>query len=217
MDSAIALPAVRPSPPAAVDIAALVGAEAWARLSPAVRRRFACAHRAAPVTYSGGMRFRRSSAGLLFALAAMLIGSPLPIAQADDCPTRVAVGDDGRGGVVWARSIHFPGRPPQQVVSTKRMGAGRLRGRLLECVRGGLGMVLDVAERDGGLVFTSRRYFLALGPLALPLPHLVTPGRCTVTHTDAGPGRFRFTLAMRHPLWGETFHQDGLFDDPEAP
>jgi hypothetical protein len=36
-----------------------------------------------------------------------------------------------------------------------------------------------------------------------------------VSHRDLGAGRFRFTLAMTHPLWGQTFHQTGVFADPE--
>lgn len=217
MVATIAVPGRTAHPPA-VDIPSLLGADAWACLPAPIRRRFAAAHRAAPVVYAGRMRYRRSAVGLLFALAARLCGGPLPLRQADDCPTDVAVYGDGRGGVVWARSIHFdPAAPPHRVISTKRMASRQADiGRLLECVRGGFGMVLDVAERDGALVFESRRYFLDLGPVALPIPHLLTPGRCTVTHSDAGAGRFRFTLVMRHPFWGTTFHQTGLFDDPEG-
>ncbi|RYF52847.1 MAG: hypothetical protein EOO29_57410, partial [Comamonadaceae bacterium] len=37
---------------------------------------------------------------------------------------------------------------------------------------------------------------------------------CRVAHTDLGAGQFRFTLSMVHPLWGETFHQSGVFTDP---
>jgi hypothetical protein len=47
-----------------------------------------------------------------------------------------------------------------------------------------------------------------------PVPAWLTPGVCRVTHTDLGHGFFRFTLAMVHPLWGETFHQSGVFADP---
>lgn len=215
MSAAVARPAFDADPAVAVDIAALLGPDAWSRLAPAVRRRFAAGHMAAPITYAGRMQLRRSRAGWLIALLAGALGSPLPVAQADDCPTDVAVSSDGRGGIVWARSIHLPGGAVQRVVSTKRIGSGQAAGRLLECVRGGLGMVLDVSERDGALVFESRRYFLAVGPLTLPLPHVLTPGRCIVTHADAGPSRFRFTLSMHHPLFGETFRQDGLFRDPE--
>ena len=54
-------------------------------------------------------------------------------------------------------------------------------GSLLECVDGGLGMVLNVFEDGGALVFESRRFFLRLAGLRVPLPSLFTPGRCRVT------------------------------------
>ena len=75
-------------------------------------------------------------------------------------------------------------------------------------------MALDVFEEDVTLVFQSRRFFLALGPLRIPVPQWLSPGQCRVTHTDLGGGDFRFTLSMQHPLWGETFHQSGVFTDP---
>jgi hypothetical protein len=47
------------------------------------------------------------------------------------------------------------------------------------------------------------------------VPQLLTPGTCRVEHRDEGPGHFRFTLSMRHPVWGTTFHQTGVFADPK--
>ena len=32
-------------------------------------------------------------------------------------------------------------------------------------------------------------------------------------YEDLGGGRFRFALSFRHPWLGETFHQDGVFED----
>ncbi|MEZ5669468.1 MAG: DUF4166 domain-containing protein [Alphaproteobacteria bacterium] len=196
----------------AVDFAALIGHAAWHRLHPAIRRRFRVGHAASPVRYPGRLRFERNGAGLVFALLSKLCGGPLPTACDREWPAVVTVADDGAGGVIWDRSIRPDDGPVRTIRSVKRVDS---RGRLLECVRGGLGMVLTVCERDGALVFASRRYFLALGPLRLPLPHLLTPGRCEVTHRDEGGGRFRFTLSMRHPLWGATFDQTGLFEDPD--
>ena len=121
--------------------------------------------------------------------------------------------DDGTGGVVWERRLWLAPEAPVLVRSTKRAGPA---GTLLECVDGGLGMVLDVFEEAGALVFQSRAYFLTIGPWRLPLPALLTPGCCRVAHHAVGPGRFRFELDMHHPLWGTTFRQIGLFDDPEA-
>lgn len=203
-------PAARP-----LDLPALVGAAGWARLPQAVRRRFGTAH--ADVVYRGHMDLRCSRIGRLHALAARLFGGPLTRINAGDVPTEVRVHDNGHGGVVWERRFQGQGGHGVRVVrSTKELGTD---GGLLERTDGGLSMSLDVFEQDGALVFCSRRFWLVLGPglggLRVPVPGWLTPGICRVTHTDLGQGLFRFTLCMVHPLWGETFHQTGVFTDPD--
>lgn len=196
------------------DFKALVGDEGWSRLHADVRRRFVPGHAATAILYRGHMDVYRSAIGVVFAALAILIGAPLPLRRAAAVPTRVRVSDDRRGGVVWERDLHFkPDAPPARIRSTKRLGA---TGGLLECVDGGLGMALAVFEEDGALVFESRRYFFDLAGFHIPIPAFLTPGRCRVTHTPVTPTRFRFTMDMTHPLWGGTFHQTGVFDDPEA-
>ena len=199
-------PALAPAAPA-LDLAALVGDVGWSRLPAAVRRRFAAGHPAA--RYDGAMSLRCSPIGRVFAWLARAVGAPLAGVNADDLATQVRVFGDGAGGVVWQRD--FGGR--QRVRSTKAIDSN---GRLVERTDGGLGMDLDVFESGGSLVFESRRFFLLVGARhwRLPVPTLLTPGTCRVTHTDLGEGRFRFTLAMTHPLWGRTFEQTGVFSDP---
>ena len=192
-----------------LDLPARVGAAGWARLPQAVQRRFGTAH--ADVVYRGHMDLRCSRIGRLHALAARLFGGPLTRVNATGVPTEVGVHDNGRGGVVWERRFH--GRGVRVVRSTKEVGAD---GGLRERTDGGLSMSLDVFEEDGALVFCSRRFWLVLGWLRVPVPAWLTPGVCRVTHTDLGQGLFRFTLSMVHPLWGETFHQTGVFADPDC-
>ena len=195
---------------AALDISALVRPAEWQSLSPAIRRRFAAGH--ADVSYAGNMELRTSVIGRVFSLAARLLGSPLAASRKQAVAATVNVGHDGAGGVVWERVLGANGSADgQQVRSTKRLGPG---GGLEECTAGGLSMHLDVSVEDGALVFTSRGYFLLIGSLRLPVPAWLTPGTCRVEHRDVGPGQFRFTLDMRHPLWGHTFHQTGVFNDP---
>lgn len=201
--------AMAPAP----DFAALVGTQGWERLSPAIRRRFAAVH-GPSVTYTGAMSAERSKLGLCFAVASKLFGGPLPVGRVREGRAEVEVYSDGVGGVVWDRSIRIIGwARPAQVVSTKRAGPD---GALLECVRGGLGMLLSVFEADGALVFESRRYFFQIGRIRLPIPGVLTPGRCRVVHTHIDDQQFRFTMDMRHPRWGQTFHQSGVFHDPEG-
>jgi Domain of unknown function (DUF4166) len=211
-----ALPTLLPAPhcgtstsPGArpLDLPALVGAAGWARLPQAVQRRFGTAH--ADAVYRGRMDLRCSRIGRLFAQMARLFGGPLTCINAGDVPAEVRVHDNGRGGVVWERRFHGDG--VSLVRSTKEMGAD---GGLQERTDGGLSMSLDVFEEHGALVFCSHRFWLVLGRLRIPVPAWLAPGVCRVTHTDLGQGFFRFTLAMVHPLWGETFHQSGVFVDP---
>ena len=196
--------------PGSLDLPALLGAAAWARLPAAVRRRFGAGHGAA--TYVGRMELRCSPIGRAFAALARLFGGPLSGVTSTAVATSVRVFDDGRGGMVWERSFHTAGRgAPHVVRSTKQLGGD---GGLVERTDGGLAMALDVFEERGALVFESRRFALLLGRLRLPVPALMTPGTCRVTHTDLGGGLFRFDLDMVHPLWGHTFHQSGVFADP---
>lgn len=197
----------------ALDLPALVGAAGWSRLPTAVQHRFAVAH--ADATYEGHMDLRCSAVGHIYAALARVLGGPLTHLNTNAVPTTVRVSGNGRGGVVWERRFHTGAAGQDRVVrSTKELGAD---GGLLERTDGGLSMSLDVFEEAGALVFQSRSFWLVWGRLRLPVPALLTPGVCRVVHTDlghVGSGLFRFTLSMVHPLWGETFHQTGLFADP---
>jgi len=188
-----------------LDLAALVGPAAWSRLPAALQRRFAANH--APVTYRGRLDIRCSPLGRVLAWLVKPFRSPLVAANATGVPTTVRVSPVGTG-VLWERS--FEGGVGH-VCSTKELDS---TGRLCERTHGGLGMTLRVYERDGALVFESQRYFLALGRLHIVIPRLLSPGTCRVEHCDQGDEQFRFTLSMTHPLWGETFHQSGVFKDP---
>jgi len=142
-----------------------------------------------------------------------VFGGPLTPLRNAGVAAEVRVYGNGRGGVVWERRLHATSSAGVRVVrSTKELGSG---GGLVERTDGGLAMALDVFEEDGALVFESRRYFLALGGLRLPIPRWLTPGTCRVEHRDLGGGRFRFSLSMVHPWWGRTFHQSGVFADPK--
>ena len=207
----LSLLSTRPAAAAPLDIAAVIGPAAWQRLPPAVRRRFACGHAAA--SYEGALDLHCSRLGRCFALFSHVLGGPLTTLRRAALPATVNVRDDGRGGVVWERCLHVAGAAHSRVVrSTKLPGPA---GTVIERTDGGLAMELDVFEERGALVFRSRRYFLALGAWRLPIPLALTPGTCRVEHRDEGGGRFRFTLAMEHPWWGRTFHQTGLFADPQ--
>lgn len=192
-----------------LEIETLMTPEDWTSLPGDVRRRFAPHH--AQVVYRGVLTVRHSWLGALFAWAAAPLGQPLLSRNRKDIETEVHVYPDGKGGVVWERWLLEAGQPANCVRSTKALGRS---GGLEERTDRGLGMELDVFAADGALVFQSRRYFLQLGRFRVPLPSWATPGTCRVTHSNLSAELFRFTLEMRHPLWGTTFQQRGVFVDP---
>ena len=206
------LPSRRSTAPVhrALDLPTLVGSAGWSRLPLAVQLRFSLAH--ADVTYEGHMDLRCSVVGHVYAALARVLGGPLTHLNTNAMPTTVRVSDNGYGGVLWERCFHTGTQGQDRIVrSTKEIGAD---GGLLERTVGGLSMALDVFEEAGALVFQSWRFWWVWEGLRLPVPALLTPGTCRVAHTDLGEGLFRFTLSMVHPLWGETFHQTGVFADP---
>lgn len=211
MDTLLAPTRRDEAPAPALDIAALLGPAAWSRLPEAVRRRFARDH--ADAVYEGTLALRCSAVGRCFAIASRLLGGPLTAERAPAVPALVHVRGDGRGGMVWERHLRVAGGARERIVRSTKLADGA--SGLVERTDGGLAMELSVFEDKGALVFESRRYFLALGRWRLPVPMLLTPGVCRVEHHDEGGGHFRFTLSMVHPLWGETFHQTGVFTDPK--
>ena len=194
-----------------VDFRRILGGLAWRRLPAAVQARFAVTAHLTPTSYEGVMIVRASVVGLAFAQACRLIGAPLAPWRGEAVAVKVDVYHDPVGAMVWDRTYSFPGHAPVRVSSRKIQGA---HGELMEVVKGGLGMTLALTAEDGALHFRSTGYFAQLGPVRLPIPLGLTPGRAHVIHEDQGEGWFRFTLRFVHPVAGETVFQTGLFRDP---
>ncbi len=188
-----------------LDIARLVHPSDWGRLPLSLCRRFEAGH--GPAAYRGTLTCDSSAIGAGFAWLSRAFGAPLAAMRATDLPVVVDVRPAGHG-VAWSRQLG----PAQFVRSVKSILPD---GTVLERTDGGLGMVLDISVEDGTLVFTSRSFFVAIGPWRVPIPAVLTPGRCRVEHQAVDDTRFRFTLTMVHPLWGATFRQTGVFTDSQ--
>lgn len=185
----------------------------WEKLHPDIQARFDREPEAGEIiTYEGVMHdIRRSRMGWLFASLTRLVGNPLTPFSGKDIPMEVALYKKyGNDGVFWQRAYFYPGRKPYVVVSAKRESKD---GEMLECVGGGFGMKLKVTVRDGDMHFESYRYFWTLLGYKIPLPHWITPGTAHVVHKDIGGGNFMFTLSMIHRQLGETFYQQGVFNN----
>ena len=186
------------APLPAKNLEALVGAEGWARLPAAVRARFASHVRTAD--YVGAGTFEATLIGRAFAYLGFLFGRPLPV-HTGAANVAIRVRTEARGEV-WTRTYEFAGGM-EVVSSVKHAGAARW----LEERAGPLIMRLSVFEESRVLVFDCRDFRLRFGPLEIPVPFVLTPGRIRVEHHDLGGGRFAFTLEARHPWLGTTFRQ----------
>ena len=190
----------------AASIESLLGEVAWQRLPAAVRARFP--DPAVAVDYVGEFEIVRASAlGRFIAWFCLLLGTPVVPRTGVNVPAVVRVGPTDRG-VAWNREYRWPRNSVDLVRSTKVIGAD---GTLVEELPARLCMPLDVYEAAGVLHFVSRGYYFRLGTLRLWLPRGLSPGTTHVEHQDEGSGWFRFTMTVRHPLFGELFYQTGRF------
>jgi Domain of unknown function (DUF4166) len=192
---------------------ALLGADAWAELPEAVRKRFAKrVAGAASVTYTGEVvECQISPLGWCLAQILRLIGAPLPISRDVLTPAVVVVTEDELGGgQFWLRQYGRRSGFPQVIKSAKRFAGPT---GLEEHIGGGVGVALKLAVERRALLFRSDHYFFAFGNARMRLPRWCSPGALTVGHVDCGEGWFAFTLALDHPLFGKLVHQTALFRD----
>lgn len=191
----------------------LLGHEQWSKLESPIQRRFSgSAHSTEPIIYAGTMsEVRNSKAGRLFAFLTKIIGNPLTPYSGTKIPTIVKLYKIPENpGVYWERTYYFPRKKPYVVTSVKKINH---RGRLSETVKGGFSMELDVFQQGGNLHFKSTRYFWHIFSIHLPLPHWLSPGQTHVIHQHISEDKFKFSITMHHKILGQTFFQEGVFDD----
>jgi hypothetical protein len=152
--------------------------------------------------------------GRILALAARLIGAPLPLDERLRArAAMVAVTADASGeGQIWTRIYGRRAGFPQMVNSLKRFGGPT---GLEEHVGGGVSMSLRLEVADGALLFKSVDYYLTLMGRRVRLPQFLSPGAMTIGHHDLGEGRFLFTLTLVHEFLGVLIEQSTVFADME--
>ena len=190
---------------------ALLSDEDWGRLPVAIWRRFSKRFEDGnTVVYVGEVdEASFSPIGWWLAQAARLIGGPLPTGHETGVPMVVTVTEDAAsGGQVWTRICARRDGFPQVIHSAKRFDGPT---GLEEYVGFGVSMALRIAVEHEALVFHSVGYSLQFGRLRLALPEWLTPGDLTVTHSDLGGGKFRFTLEIIHPRFGRLIRQSAVF------
>ena len=194
----------------------LVGRDVWQDLCPAVRKRFGKRlNGGASVTYQGrvvamGMNW----AGRILSNTARLIGAPLPYDLSSvGQPAVVTVTEDiARDGQFWIRQYGRKSGFPQVVHSSKRFAGPT---GLEEYIGYGIGMALKVSVEQSALLFKSDHYFLQIFGRRIRIPRALSPGALVIGHHDMGNGQFRFSLDLRHRLFGQMIYQDAIFNDGE--
>jgi hypothetical protein len=190
---------------------ALLSEQDWARLPPAIRRRFSRRLAAgATVVYAGVVvATRMSRTGWWLAQAVRPIGAPLPTSRASNMASVVAVTEDlAGGGQIWTRLYARRAGFPQIIHSAKRFAGPT---GLEEHVGFGVGMALTVHAADAAILFRSAGYFVELLGRRVQLPRWLTPGALTVAHGELADGWFSFTLDLVHPRFGALIRQTAVF------
>lgn len=114
--------------------------------------------------------------------------------------------DDGT--IHWDRVFHFPGRTPFHFRSHMECVGG---SRVIEFVRFGVGMRLNVTAEDGALVFRDAGYIWRLFGVDVPLPMGLLMGRAYVEERPIVADHFSMRMTLTHPLFGELFRYNGSF------
>ncbi|MBN8530305.1 MAG: DUF4166 domain-containing protein [Alphaproteobacteria bacterium] len=186
----------------------------WSCLSPATRKRFET-DPDTTVFYEGVMsEVRCSPLGRLIALLGRCLGSPLIPHSGRDIPIHVMVyKKPGHPDIFKKRIYDFLGKQPFTVETRMRTDDD---GRFVEYAGLGLGMIMELSVEEGGLYFHGRGYVWDTPLGRVPVPAWLSPGLAHVEHRDGEPGSFRVRIEMRHPWFGVTFVQDGVFQEGHA-
>ncbi|MFN0022892.1 MAG: DUF4166 domain-containing protein [Parvularculaceae bacterium] len=199
----------------------LLSDQDWFSLPLAVRVRFSAEPRiGASALYRGATtKLAMNRAGRVLAFLARAIGAPLPVDDhCDQCDAVVAVTDAPGGcGQVWTRLYARRDGFPQAIHSMKKFaGPTGLEEHVVDGRVFGLGMTLRLSVGAGALFFSSVDYFVRVLEWRMTLPASLAPGAMVIGHHDLGAGRFLFTLALRHKLFGLMIDQETVFEDMEA-
>ena len=185
----------------------------WENVHPAVRARMDKLLTApTPTVFEGKGCVRRSTLGWAFAHLARLLGAPLVWKQGEDVRTVVRVAPTKNGLRCWHRLFIFSDGSEQLVQTTKvvdpKLGFLDVVGAEGERA---LATQMKVWTEGKSLHFCSTVYLLRFRYITVRIPSIFTPGTLSAEHRDEGHRWFRYILRFDHPLWGETFYQDGLF------
>ena len=182
--------------------------EDWDKLHPAVKKHYDLRPGEA-LLLTGTMDTVRSSPwvkpliwiGRLFAALVPYTGTDVPVEVRNSCPA-----DDNP--IRFHRTFHFPGRKPYPFRSQMEYWRGN---SIVEFVRFGLGIRMDVSVQGDALRYETRGYIWRLGKFHIALPDNLFFGRGEIWERGVDDHTVDTGFTMTHPLYGQTFCYGGRF------
>ena len=189
----------------------ILGSE-WLRLHPDIQARFdKNPLPGKPLRYRGELSeltCSRLGRVLGYLTMPLIDGALMPYNDAN-FPVDIEVYSKENCAAIFKQRIYrLNRRKPVQFTSYM---AESSKGEVLEYVGMGLGMKLVLDVRDGNLHFESDGYFWDVFGVRIPLPAWLTPGKTFLCHRNNNPAQFDIRIEIRHPLFGTTFTQAGVF------
>lgn len=184
----------------------------WRRLHPDIQARFdKNPAPGKPLNYRGELSeltCSRLGQVLGYLTMPLIKGALMPFNDAN-FPVDIQVYSKANCPAIFKRrTYHLNGRKAVQFTSFMRESS---KGEVLEYVGMGLGMKLVLDVRGGNLHFESDGYFWELFGVRIALPGLLTPGKTFLCHRNNNASQFDIRIEIRHPLFGTTFTQAGVF------
>jgi hypothetical protein len=189
----------------------------WSRLHPDIQARFdKNPLPGKPLYYRGELtELTCSRLGMVlgYLTRPMIKGALMPYNDAH-FPVDIQVYSKENCASIFKQRIYrLNGRKPVRFTSFMSESS---KGEVLEYVGMGLGMKLVLNVREGNLHFESDGYFWQVFGVRIPLPSLLTPGKTFLCHRNNASNQFDIRIEIRHPLFGTTFTQAGVFREVAA-
>jgi Domain of unknown function (DUF4166) len=192
-----------------------LGEKGWELLHPIIQQRFDRSCQMGAGLYYRGTMHELRCAWLLCLVGRLIlpfIRSPLVPFNGVDIPVNVHVYvSSNQEKIVKERVYYLRDRLPFALISSMQASKN---GTILEHVGWGLGVELQLNEKNGGLEFVSKQYFWEVGRWCFRIPDFLTPGRAYILHSQLeNPQEFGLHFEVRHPLFGVVFLQHGVFQE----
>jgi len=145
----------------------------------------------------------------LFLLPSRIFGALVPY-KGTNIPTEVKnwTTTDNLSAMFWHRTLDFPNKPA--VVFKSRME--HVQGNeIIEYVRYGMGIRMQMSVEESALIFKSIGYVWKLGGMTIPIPAWAILGNARIIEKAISEDEFFIDFNITHPIFGKTFSYAGTY------